>query len=74
MLLTHLLGTQDSIARLRGRAHPFREAELIVTYHPAYLLRNPEDKRKVMEDMILVRQRLEQTAGIDLPPPLRGRR
>jgi len=50
-----LLGTDQSIGRLRGRLHPFtldgREMVLAPTYHPAYLLRNPEAKRPVWEDL-----------------------
>ena len=68
-----LLQTKDSVGSLRGRAHPFRDAALLATYHPAYLLRNPGDKRKVFEDMKLVRQVFRERTGRDLPsPPQRG--
>jgi len=64
-----LLQTSEGIGRLRGRAHPFRDAVLLATYHPAYLLRNPADKRKVFEDMKLVRQVFQERTGRDLPDP-----
>jgi len=59
-----LLGTDASIASLRGRAHRIDVAgtalPVIVTYHPAYLLRNLADKAKVWSDMCLAREVLEQ--------------
>lgn len=65
-----LLESQASVGRLRGTAHPFRGAVLVPTYHPAYLLRNPADKRKTMQDMLLVRAEYERKTGKALPPPL----
>ena len=53
-----LLGTTESIGRLRGRVIDYGGIELVATYHPAYLLRNPMEKRKVWDDMRLVRDRL----------------
>ena len=50
-----LLRTTDPITRLRGREYKYREAILIPTYHPAYLLRTPSAKRDVWEDMKRVR-------------------
>jgi len=47
----NLLGTEATIASLRGRAHAWRGTPLIVTYHPAYLLRNLTDKAKAWEDL-----------------------
>ena len=67
-----LLETSNSVGRLRGRAHPFRNAVLVPTYHPAYLLRNPEDKRKVFEDMKLVRKEFAERTGRELPPIVAG--
>ena len=55
-----LLKTTESIGQLRGRMHhyePFR-IPLIVTYHPAYLLRSPLAKRKVWLDLLLARRSL----------------
>ncbi len=46
-----LLNTTESISKLRGRFHQYKEIKVIATYHPAYLLRNPEKKRDVWEDM-----------------------
>lgn len=46
-----LLGTEAPISRLRGRFHDWEGIPLMPTYHPAYLLRNPEKKREVWEDM-----------------------
>lgn len=46
-----LLRTETPISRLRGRFHDYRGIRLMPTYHPAYLLRNPERKRDVWEDM-----------------------
>ena len=50
-----LLRTTDPITRLRGREFKYRDAILIPTYHPAYLLRTPSAKRDVWEDMKRVR-------------------
>ncbi len=51
----NLLKTDEPLARLRGRVHRYgeRQIPLIVTYHPAYLLRTPGDKRKAWEDLQL---------------------
>ena len=46
-----LLQTDERISRLRGRFHPMGDILVRPTFHPAYLLRNPQDKRKVWEDM-----------------------
>jgi uracil-DNA glycosylase len=53
-----LLRTNDPITRLRGREFKYRDAILIPTYHPAYLLRTPSAKREVWEDMKRVRELL----------------
>ena len=54
-----LLRTADPITRLRGREYKFRDAILMPTYHPAYLLRTPSAKRDVWEDMKRVKAILE---------------
>ena len=54
-----LLRTTDPITRLRGREFTFRDAILMPTYHPAYLLRTPSAKRDVWEDMKRVKAILE---------------
>jgi uracil-DNA glycosylase len=46
-----ILRTKSSVSWIRGRFQDYRGAQLIVTYHPAYLLRNPNAKRDVWEDM-----------------------
>ena len=52
-----LLDSDQSLGQLRGRPHHFGETEvpLIVTYHPAYLLRSPTAKSKTWEDLLLAR-------------------
>ena len=54
----NLLKTDTPLARLRGRVHHYgpQQTPLIVTYHPAYLLRSPGDKRKAWEDLQLAVQ------------------
>ncbi len=50
---TNLLQTTQSIAKLRGRFHAYRDSKVLVTYHPAYLLphKDPSKKKEVWEDM-----------------------
>ena len=57
-----LLGTRAAMRELRGRWHTYNSIPLMITYHPAYLLRNqaPSEKRKVWEDMLQVMERLER--------------
>jgi uracil-DNA glycosylase len=50
-----LLRSNEPIGKLRGRVHQFQGVPLIVTYHPAYLLRNLEDKAKAWDDLCLAR-------------------
>ena len=57
-----LLRTADPITRIRGREYKYRDAILMPTYHPAYLLRNPSSKREVWEDMKRVREILKGTS------------
>jgi DNA polymerase len=49
-----LLRTRTPISRLRGRFHEVDGVKVLPTFHPAYLLRNPEHKREVWEDMKLL--------------------
>lgn len=51
-----LLETDERISRLRGRFISYRGSKLIATFHPAYLLRNPNKKRDVWEDMKMIRK------------------
>jgi DNA polymerase len=57
----NLLQTTESIGRLRGRVHDYHSIPVIVLYHPAYLLRSPLEKRKVLQDLQLAQQTLKQT-------------
>jgi DNA polymerase len=58
-----LLKTTEPITRLRGREYKYRDAILMPTYHPAFLLRNPSSKREVWEDMKRVRAILTQSGN-----------
>jgi uracil-DNA glycosylase family 4 len=51
-----LLETEERISILRGQFHNYHGALLMPTYHPAFLLRNPESKRAVWEDMKKIRE------------------
>ena len=57
---SHLLDTTASIASLRGRVHNYQGTPLIVTYHPAYLLRNLPDKAKAWVDLWFARDTMAQ--------------
>lgn len=59
----NLMGTEESIGRLRGRSFQHGRATVLCTYHPSYLLRNPAAKKDVWEDMKLF---LKQ-AGLPVP-------
>jgi len=54
-----LLNTDASIGSLRGSAHAYQGVPLVVTYHPAYLLRNLPDKAKAWADLVFARKTLE---------------
>ena len=60
----NLLATDVPLGRLRGQVHRFGELNtpLVVTYHPAYLLRTPADKRKAWDDLKFARSVYEQRA------------
>jgi DNA polymerase len=60
---TNLLDTTQSIGKMRGRFYDYRGSKVIVTYHPAYLLRNPAAKRDVWEDMKLLLAEM----GLEIP-------
>lgn len=55
-----LLKSPERIGALRGKFQEYEGIRLMPTFHPAYLLRNPEEKRKVWEDMKLVRDTLKE--------------
>jgi DNA polymerase len=64
----HVLGSTQSIGRLRGRVHRTRGRRVVATYHPAYLLRNPSAKKDCWSDVKLAMTEL------GLVPPARGTR
>ena len=51
-----LLKTSEPIGKLRGRVHEVAGIPVVVTYHPAYLLRNPADKALAWDDLCLARE------------------
>ena len=55
-----LLQTEASLGSLRGQVHRYRGTPLVVTYHPAYLLRNLPDKSKAWEDLLFARRELRR--------------
>ncbi|MEN6452546.1 MAG: uracil-DNA glycosylase [Thermoguttaceae bacterium] len=61
----NLLGSDETIGRLRGRVHDLRGVKVICTYHPAYLLRNPNAKRFVWDDIKMLMAEMAQDVGSD---------
>ncbi|GAP37752.1 uracil-DNA glycosylase [Piscinibacter sakaiensis] len=61
-----LLRSSEPIGRLRGRVHRYQGVPLVVTYHPAYLLRNPLDKARAWDDLCLA---AETAAASDAAAP-----
>lgn len=61
-----LLCTEEPVGRLRGRWHAFGETKipLRATYHPAYLLRSPDQKAKAWEDLLEVRRRMDKIFSV----------
>lgn len=55
---TYLLGARQPLAALRGRIHNFRGSKLIVTYHPAFLLRDPRQKKEAWADLQIAMREL----------------
>jgi DNA polymerase len=69
-----LLRTTEPIGRLRGKVHRYRGVPLVVTYHPAYLLRNLHDKARAWEDLCLaaeVAEVAESVASVEGAAPAR---
>lgn len=64
-----LLGSDAPIGRLRGQVHRWRGVPLVVTYHPAYLLRQPGDKARAWDDLCLAAQCLAAEPGRCALPP-----
>lgn len=67
-----LLGETQSISKLRGVVHRFAGTPVIVTYHPAYLLRNLDDKRKAWEDLCFARRTMRELQHPARPAPVLG--
>ncbi|WP_175743119.1 uracil-DNA glycosylase [Burkholderia ambifaria] len=65
-----LLKTDASIASLRGRVHTYEGVPVIVTYHPAYLLRSLQDKSKAWADLCLARDTFQQAGDADATGPV----
>jgi uracil-DNA glycosylase family 4 len=63
-----LVGSVEPTARLRGRVHRFADVPVVVTAHPAYLLRHPQDKAAAWEDLCLALEVV--SASNDAPRPL----
>lgn len=55
-----VIGSDQSLSRLRGRVHKMSEWPVIATFHPAYLLRRPEDKYSAWEDLKAVARELKK--------------
>lgn len=55
-----LAGSEASIGRLRGRVHVYRGVPLVISYHPAYLLRSPHMMRAAWDDLQLLRKVLDE--------------
>jgi DNA polymerase len=51
-----LLGSTLSIGRMRGRFHAYHDSKVLATYHPAYLLRNPDAKKEAWADLKMLMQ------------------
>ncbi len=60
-----LLGREATIASLRGKMHAYQGIPLIVTYHPAYLLRTLQDKARAWEDLCLAKQTMQDLCSKD---------
>ena len=65
----NLLATQQSLSSLRGTIQQFENIQVVVTYHPAALLRNPQWKRQTWEDVQNLRKIYDEVVG-DKPPIL----
>lgn len=63
---TYMLGRKSSLSSLRGSIHDLRGAKLVVTYHPAYLLRDPNQKKEAWKDLQMVMAEL----GLKTPSPV----
>ena len=66
----NLLASDASVASMRGRIHQYRGIPLIVTYHPAYLLRSLVDKAKAWADLCFAVRAMKDLRKAARPPPL----
>lgn len=57
----NLLKTTDALGKLRGKVYDYQGVPLVITYHPAYLLRSPLEKRNAFDDLRLALQTYRQT-------------
>lgn len=62
---TALLGKEATLGSLRGTVHDYRGIPLIITYHPAYLLRTPADKAKAWQDLCLAVKTMQEQGNVD---------
>ncbi|MFQ5881268.1 MAG: uracil-DNA glycosylase [Candidatus Methylomirabilales bacterium] len=62
-----LLKTKAPLSKLRGRFHDYQGIPLLVTYHPAYLLRNPNEKKTAWQDLQLLQKEYTRLTGRSLP-------
>jgi len=61
----NLLGSDEPVGKMRGRQYDLNGIPLVVTYHPAYLLRSPSQKRKSWSDLCLASRRVSDSAVAD---------
>jgi DNA polymerase len=59
-----LLGRDATLASLRGKLHDYHGVPMIVTYHPAYLLRSPTEKSKAWQDLCLALQNIQEATSL----------
>jgi DNA polymerase len=64
-----LLESTAPLGQLRGRFHSFQKAQLLVTYHPAFLLRTPSMKAEAWKDLKILRARLEELKLVEPAGP-----
>jgi DNA polymerase len=64
---TYLLGMRGSIASMRGRIHDYRGIQTVVTYHPAFLLRDPTQKKEAWKDLQMAMSALGMKAPSRAP-------
>ncbi|MBE9609662.1 uracil-DNA glycosylase [Chitinilyticum piscinae] len=67
--ISHLLRTDAPVSALRGRVHQWQGIPLVVSYHPAYLLRNLPDKSKAWSDLLLLQDTLQQQLAKGMQAP-----